>query len=64
MLLLGALIEVFTIFYWQGFHNFISDVKQPIAILGAEIDRASPPEVVKEFAKILTSKPEVNYILL
>ncbi|XP_078148659.1 endo-1,3;1,4-beta-D-glucanase-like [Carex rostrata] len=36
------------------------DVKQPIAILGAEIDHFSPLEVVKEFAEILSSKPEVD----
>ncbi|XP_078149014.1 endo-1,3;1,4-beta-D-glucanase-like isoform X2 [Carex rostrata] len=36
------------------------DVKQPISILGAEIDRACPPEMAKEFAEILSSKPEVD----
>ncbi|XP_078149013.1 endo-1,3;1,4-beta-D-glucanase-like isoform X1 [Carex rostrata] len=38
----------------------IRDVKQPISILGAEIDRACPPEMAKEFAEILSSKPEVD----
>ncbi|XP_078148914.1 endo-1,3;1,4-beta-D-glucanase-like [Carex rostrata] len=41
-------------------HDDIRDVKQPIAILGAEIDHYSPPEVVKEFAEILSLKPEVD----
>jgi len=41
-------------------HDDIRDVKQPISILGAEIDEWSPPEVVKEFAEILSLKPEVD----
>ncbi|XP_010488433.1 PREDICTED: endo-1,3;1,4-beta-D-glucanase [Camelina sativa] len=37
----------------------IKDVKAPIAILGAEIDKLSPPALVKQFEEILASKPEV-----
>ena len=35
-------------------------MKAPIAILGAEIDQLSPPELVKQFEEILSSKPEVR----
>ncbi|GFP98105.1 endo-1 3, partial [Phtheirospermum japonicum] len=35
------------------------DIKAPLAILGAEIDKVSPPELVKKFEEILSSKPEV-----
>ncbi|WMV47466.1 hypothetical protein MTR67_040851 [Solanum verrucosum] len=38
----------------------IKEVKVPIAILGAEIDQLSPPELVKQFEEILSSKPEVD----
>ncbi|MCD7470192.1 hypothetical protein HAX54_009872 [Datura stramonium] len=38
----------------------IKEVKAPIAILGAEIDKLSPPELVKQFEEILSSKPEVD----
>ncbi|KAH0739744.1 hypothetical protein KY290_038449 [Solanum tuberosum] len=38
----------------------IKEVKAPIAILGAEIDQLSPPELVKQFEEILASKPEVD----
>ncbi|KAM0966268.1 hypothetical protein EV2_022676 [Malus domestica] len=38
----------------------IKEVKVPISILGAEIDRMSPPEVVKQFEEVLTAKPEVK----
>ncbi|KAJ0235735.1 DLH domain-containing protein [Hirschfeldia incana] len=38
----------------------IKGVKVPIAILGAEIDQTSPPSLLKQFEKILASKPEVN----
>ncbi|XP_010512634.1 PREDICTED: endo-1,3;1,4-beta-D-glucanase isoform X2 [Camelina sativa] len=37
----------------------IKDVKAPIAILGAEIDKLSPPALVKQFEEILASKPEI-----
>ncbi|XP_019164578.1 PREDICTED: endo-1,3;1,4-beta-D-glucanase-like [Ipomoea nil] len=38
----------------------IKEVKAPTAILGAEIDKMSPPELVKQFEEILSSKPEVE----
>ncbi|XP_009339925.2 endo-1,3;1,4-beta-D-glucanase isoform X2 [Pyrus x bretschneideri] len=38
----------------------IKEVKVPISILGAEIDRMSPPEVVRQFEEVLTTKPEVK----
>jgi carboxymethylenebutenolidase len=38
----------------------VSDVKVPIAILGAEIDHTSPPEQLKEFEKKLSEKSEVR----
>lgn len=34
-------------------------VNVPIAVLGAEIDQVSPPELVRQFEDILASKPEV-----
>ncbi|KAL2535363.1 alpha/beta-hydrolase superfamily protein [Forsythia ovata] len=37
----------------------IKEVKAPMAILGAEIDKLSSPELVKQFMKIFSSKPEV-----
>ncbi|XP_070671162.1 endo-1,3;1,4-beta-D-glucanase-like isoform X1 [Malus domestica] len=42
------------------FLDLPSEVKVPISILGAEIDRMSPPEVVKQFEEVLTAKPEVK----
>ncbi|KAL2530463.1 alpha/beta-hydrolase superfamily protein [Forsythia ovata] len=38
----------------------IQGVKVPISILGAEIDKMSPPELVKEFEAALNAKPEVD----
>ncbi|KAM0954229.1 putative dienelactone hydrolase, alpha/Beta hydrolase [Dioscorea sansibarensis] len=38
----------------------IKEVKVPLAVLGAEIDRTSPPSLLKEFEKILSTKPEVD----
>ncbi|XAR54616.1 Lysozyme [Bertholletia excelsa] len=35
-------------------------VKVPISILGAEVDRLSPPELVKQFEEALNAKPEVD----
>ncbi|XP_078148661.1 endo-1,3;1,4-beta-D-glucanase-like [Carex rostrata] len=37
----------------------IKEVKVPISILGAEIDRTTPPELTKQFEEILSTKPEV-----
>ncbi|CAH9140563.1 unnamed protein product [Cuscuta epithymum] len=38
----------------------IKQVKTPIAILGAENDSMSPPELIKQFGEILSSKSEVD----
>ncbi|KAK4425740.1 1,4-beta-D-glucanase [Sesamum alatum] len=38
----------------------INEVKTPIAILGAEIDKYAPPELVKQLGDILSSKSEVD----
>ena len=38
----------------------VSDVKIPIAILGAEIDQYSPPEQLRQFGKKLSEKSEVS----
>ncbi|XP_060182184.1 endo-1,3;1,4-beta-D-glucanase-like [Lycium barbarum] len=38
----------------------IKDVKEPVAILAAENDSISPPELIKQFEEILSSKPEVD----
>ncbi|KAL3717509.1 hypothetical protein ACJRO7_009011 [Eucalyptus globulus] len=35
-------------------------VKAPIAVLGAEYDKLSPPELLKQFEEILSAKPEVD----
>jgi len=37
----------------------VQAVKVPILILGAEIDRLSPPELLKKFDEVLSAKPEV-----
>ncbi|KAI3814825.1 hypothetical protein L1987_14470 [Smallanthus sonchifolius] len=41
----------------------IKGVKVPVAILGAEFDKISPPEVVKEFEAALQAKPEVDHFV-
>ncbi|XP_030451692.2 endo-1,3;1,4-beta-D-glucanase-like [Syzygium oleosum] len=38
----------------------IKEVKAPIAVLGAEYDKMSPPELLKQFEEILSAKPEVD----
>ncbi|ESQ47470.1 hypothetical protein EUTSA_v10021426mg [Eutrema salsugineum] len=38
----------------------IKEVKVPIAVLGAEFDQVSPPELVKQFEDIFATKPEVK----
>ncbi|PRQ26167.1 putative alpha/Beta hydrolase [Rosa chinensis] len=38
----------------------IKEVKAPIAILGAEFDEISPPELLKQFEEVLSTKPEVS----
>lgn len=35
-------------------------VKVPISILGAEIDKMSPPELLNQFEDVLAAKPEVE----
>ena len=37
-----------------------SEVKVPIAILGAEMDHLSPAEQLKQFGEMLSSKSEVG----
>ncbi|KAF3638420.1 hypothetical protein FXO38_23232 [Capsicum annuum] len=41
----------------------MKEVKAPIAILAAEIDKISPPELIKQFEEILSSKPEVDKLV-
>ncbi|PQQ16822.1 endo-1 3 [Prunus yedoensis var. nudiflora] len=38
----------------------IKEIKAPIAILGAEFDTISPPELLKKYEEVLSTKPEVN----
>ncbi|KAF2314903.1 hypothetical protein GH714_037134 [Hevea brasiliensis] len=38
----------------------IKEVKVPIAVLGAEIDKISPPALVKQFEEVLSTRPEIN----
>lgn len=38
----------------------IKAVKVPTSVLGAEIDKMSPPELLKQFEDVLASKPEVD----
>ncbi|KAL5796773.1 hypothetical protein ACOSQ2_001593 [Xanthoceras sorbifolium] len=38
----------------------IKEVKAPIAVLGAEIDKISPPELLKQFEEVLSARSEVN----
>ncbi|CBI32342.3 unnamed protein product, partial [Vitis vinifera] len=38
----------------------IKEIKAPTAILGAETDHVSPPELLKQFEEVLSTKPEVN----
>ncbi|KAJ7954971.1 endo-1,31,4-beta-D-glucanase-like [Quillaja saponaria] len=38
----------------------IKGVKVPISVLGAEIDKFSPPELLRQFDEVLTAKPEVD----
>ncbi|KAJ0491867.1 putative dienelactone hydrolase, alpha/Beta hydrolase [Helianthus annuus] len=41
----------------------ISRVKVPVAILAAEFDKISPPELVKQFEAALQAKPEVDHFV-
>ncbi|MCL7025809.1 hypothetical protein MKW94_018410 [Papaver nudicaule] len=38
----------------------IKEIKVPISILGAEIDNMSPPELLKQFEEVLSTKTEVD----
>ena len=40
--------------------NITSEVKCPISILGAEIDKMSPPELVKQFEQVLSVNSGVS----
>ncbi|XP_057508323.1 endo-1,3;1,4-beta-D-glucanase-like [Actinidia eriantha] len=37
----------------------IKEVKAPLAVLGAETDRISPPELLKKFEEVLSVRPEI-----
>jgi hypothetical protein len=39
---------------------YTSEVKSPIAVLGAETDMMSPPELVKQFEQVLSSNTGVS----
>lgn len=39
---------------------FVSEIKVPVAILGAEIDHVSPPEDLNRFGEILSAKLKVR----
>ncbi|KAL8223556.1 hypothetical protein R6Q57_019031 [Mikania cordata] len=41
----------------------IKGVKVPVAILGAEFDKISPPELAKQFEAALQAKPEVDHFV-
>ncbi|TVU19290.1 hypothetical protein EJB05_35430 [Eragrostis curvula] len=41
----------------------IKEVKCPISILGAEIDKMSPPEVVKQFEQVLSANSRVGHFV-
>ncbi|KAL1219304.1 Endo-1,3,1,4-beta-D-glucanase [Cardamine amara subsp. amara] len=41
----------------------IKGVNVPIAVLGAEFDQVTPPELVRQFEDILSSKPEVKSLV-
>ncbi|PSS14638.1 Endo-1,3 like [Actinidia chinensis var. chinensis] len=38
----------------------IKEVKAPLAVLGAETDRISPPELLKQFEEVLSVRPEIH----
>lgn len=41
----------------------IKEVKCPISILGAEIDKTSPPELLKEFEQILSANSGIDHFV-
>ncbi|KAI3959449.1 hypothetical protein MKW98_019039 [Papaver atlanticum] len=38
----------------------IKEIKVPISILGAELDKQSPPALLRQFEEVLSTKPEVD----
>ncbi|KAI3877789.1 hypothetical protein MKW92_008408 [Papaver armeniacum] len=38
----------------------IKEIKVPISILGGELDKLSPPALLKQFEEVLSTKPEVD----
>lgn len=38
----------------------MKEIKAPIAILGAETDKISPPELLKQFEEVLSTRPEIK----
>ncbi|XP_051201526.1 endo-1,3;1,4-beta-D-glucanase [Lolium perenne] len=41
----------------------IKEVKCPIAILGAEVDHVSPPELIRQFEQVLSSNSGINHLV-
>jgi len=41
----------------------IKEVKCPISILGAEIDRSASPELLKQFEQVLSANPEIDHFV-
>ncbi|TVU19286.1 hypothetical protein EJB05_35426, partial [Eragrostis curvula] len=41
----------------------IKEVKCPISVLGAEIDKISPPELIKQFKKVLSTNSAVSHFV-
>jgi dienelactone hydrolase len=41
----------------------IKEVKCPIAILGAEVDHISPPELIEEFRQVLSSNAGIDHLV-
>ncbi|XP_040996066.1 endo-1,3;1,4-beta-D-glucanase-like isoform X1 [Juglans microcarpa x Juglans regia] len=52
-----CVIYILMVIVWN---SLISAVKVPIAVLGAEIDELAPPELLKQFEQVLSTKPEVD----
>lgn len=48
--------------YYCYDHLFFTEIKAPIAVLGAEIDEMSPPEHLRQFEEVLAARPEVQVI--